>query len=59
MMDGKGYRFTKNKLRIETKGRSNVETKDRTLMGKIIIWNYSRNAAEKGFTIEKSTLVED
>lgn len=59
MMDGKGYRFINNKLRIETKGRSNVETKDRNLMDEIIIWNYSRNSAEKGFTIEKKTLVED
>jgi hypothetical protein len=58
-MDGKGYRFIKNKLRIETKGRSNVETKEGTLMDEIIIWNYSRNAAEKGFTIEKQTLVEN
>ncbi len=59
LRDGKGYRFIDNKLRIETKGRSNVETKDRTLMDEIIIWNYSRNSAEKGFTIEKKTLVED
>lgn len=58
-MEGKGYRFINNQLRIETKGRSNVETKDRTLMDEIIIWNYSRNSAEKGFTIEKKTLVED
>jgi Holliday junction resolvase len=59
IMDGKGYRFIKNRLRIETKGRSDVETKDKNLMDEIIIWNYSRNSAEKGFTIEKKTLVED
>lgn len=59
MMDGKGYRFVNNQLRIETKGRSTVETKDGNLPDEIIIWNYSRSSAEKGWTIEKKTLVED
>ncbi|MCU0238632.1 MAG: hypothetical protein MUC29_04250 [Pyrinomonadaceae bacterium] len=59
IMDGKGYRFIKNQLRIETKGRSEKETKDGNLMDEIIIWNYSRNSAEKGFTIEKKTFVEN
>jgi hypothetical protein len=56
--DGRGYRFINNKLRIEIKGRSDVEAKD-NMRNEIIIWNYSRNSAEKGFTIEKKTFVED
>lgn len=59
MMDGSGYRFVNDQLRIETKGRSNVETKDGNLFKEIIIWNYSRNSPEQGITAEKITFVED
>lgn len=54
-IDGDDYKFVKNELRIETKGRD-YETDGKY---RIILWKYSRNSPEKGFAIEKKTIVED
>lgn len=53
--NGESYKFIKNEFRFETKGR------DYESDGKyqIILWKYSRQFPDKGFTIEKKTIVED
>lgn len=54
-INGTTYKFVKNEFRIETKGRNdNGDGKYQ-----IIIWKYSRNSPNKGFTVEKKTIIED